>query len=297
MTEAYIQGFLTKCAEHGVDGLRLLEKRAQRRAGGLSKLAREGFGIPPPWESREEYDRRMRKEDPGYAYVQDVEDRRREGDDNAEWNALRWQLAKNQRDNTHPTLVSGVPFRNREFLSRDTMPSNVVVNIGGYGEGGGNPFLGMHSVSPNPVLDGSHVPKDTVLSFQQSHDAAAQNAIDLLTGAGVPVTAIGHSYGGDTAAHLAKKNPHIPFHAIDPVGALDPVGPSERPSNLTVYRPNRSDPPDMYDWVAAIGQRYRPDDNVVWYSGGHVRGTPSVVDSIVAPDGTRPSAVENAVTL
>jgi hypothetical protein len=203
----------------------------------------------------------------------------------AKLRALQHELALNQQENTSTGLVSGRPYKNHEFFARTNMPEKVYVNVGGYGEGEGNPLLFGGSISPNPVLDlatpGKIAPEDT-LSFQQSQGRAAQNAIDLFRAAGVPVELFGHSYGGDTAAHLAVANPDVPTHAIDPVSMFNQVPSEKRPSNLTVYQPYGSAWNDVpYDFIATVGNKYAPDRNTVQYEGGHVKGTGQLVDSII----------------
>jgi len=175
------------------------------------------------------------------------------------------QRAYTENIDQTPGLSNGRPFSNDAFFNSTTVPKRLVVNVGGFGSGGGSaaagvarhvkpsmlaggrhvqdsraPDMDRDSVASNPMMqNGADVPMEDVIQLRQNDYEALDNVLRTATMYGIPVQLNGHSYGGNTVGKFSVKYPNIPTYQTDAVAALpwNRMSADEKPDNLKSYTP------------------------------------------------------------
>ena len=230
-------------------------------------------------------------QNPETRFVQNAEQARRAGSSDPGWEAAKHEIRLDQAKHSDH-LISGTPFKNDKFLEQESRPSHVVVEIGGGGAGQNNFFGGKH-LSDVPS-DASSLTPENNLRFQHTDQDTAVHARQLMDLLGIPNFVLGHSWGGDTAIRMAKKDPAGTYYAYDPVSAF-PV--DNIPDNVHVFRPTYKkygggEYDGLPEFLANLGGRYPESDKDVPVDfAGHIANSAGIVDALMRSRGWIPDRV------
>ena len=161
-------------------------------------------------------------------------------------------------------LVSGGPYAQPNFKPGDSQ--NLVIGVGGYGEGEGGPsyrYFDWLKNKPNAI----YLRHDDTKYLKEILDAARQSKI--------PTAVLGHSFGASSLVNIADKYPEVFFMASDPVSRFNFKKDSVS-DNLMYHMPIKITPTEWAggNIISVLGGRWHPPfDHTLYYNDdGHTSG-------------------------